>query len=158
MARNYTTEYKSTLAKISAEETPLVLLQIDHPDLDQPIRVVNDTDNITSNGQTYIAFPFSVVLPDDYENKLPKASIAIANVGKDLMYWIENSDGGIGATATFRQVMRSRPNDVEWSITMTLFNVTATNMQVSAELGFENLFAKPSISINYRPENSAGLF
>jgi hypothetical protein len=54
--------------------------------------------------------------------------------------------------------MRSRPNQVEWDITMGLFNVTATNLEVSAELGFENLFAKPAISITYRPENSAGLF
>jgi len=41
---------------------------------------------------------------------------------------------------------------------MGLFNVTATNLEVSAELGFENLFTKPAISISYRPENSAGLF
>jgi hypothetical protein len=158
MARQYSAEYKSTLAKVSAEETPLVLLQIDHPELTAPIRVVNDTQNITSNGNEYIAFPFSCSLPDDYENKLPKARIAISNVGKDLMFWLETTDGGSGSTATFSQVMRSRPNQVEWTITMSLFNVVANNLEVSAELGFENLFAKPAISIQYRPQNSPGLF
>jgi len=158
MARTYSAQYKSTLAKVSAEETPLILLQIDHPDLTSPIRVVNDTENITSNGQEYIAFPFSVVLPDDYENKLPRARIAISNVGRDLMFWLETTDGGIGSTATFRQLMRSRPNQVEWEITMSLFNITATNLEVTAELGFENLFAKPAISLSYRPETAAGLF
>jgi hypothetical protein len=158
MARTYSAQYKSTLAKVSAEEAPLILVEINHPELVAPIRVVNDTENITSNGEEFIAFPFSVILPDDYENKLPRARIAISNVGRDLMFWLETTDGGIGSTATFRQLMRSRPDTVEWEITMALFNITANNLEVTAELGFENLFAKPAISISYRPENSAGLF
>jgi hypothetical protein len=158
MPRAYSSQYKSTLAKVSGEETPLILLEINHPELTTPIRAVNDTENIISNGEEYIAFPFTCVLPDDYENRLPRARISIGNAGRDLMFWLETTDGGQGSVATFRQVMRSRPNQVEWEITMGLFNVTATNVEVSAELGFENLFAKPAISINYRPENSAGLF
>lgn len=158
MARPYSSEYKSTLARVSASETPLILLQIDHPDLDSPIRVVNDTQDITSNGDTYIAFPFRCTLPDDFEGKLPKATLSIDNVGKDLMYWIESTDGGIGSTATFKQVMRSRPDQIEWSITMSLFNIIATNAEVSAELGFENLFSKPAILLSFRPETSPGLF
>jgi hypothetical protein len=158
MPRSYSAQYKSTLAKVSMEETPLILLEIDHPDLPSPVRVVNDTLNLTSNGNEYIAFPFNCILPDDYENRLPRAILSISNVGRDLMQWLETSDGGNGATARFQQVMRSRPNQIEWEITMSLFNVTANNLEVSAELGFENLFAKPASSISYRPENSAGLF
>jgi len=158
MPRAYSAEYKSTLAKVSGEETPLILLEINHPELDPPIRVVNDSQNIISNGIEYIAFPFNCTLPDDYENRLPRARISIGNAGRDLMFWLETTDGGNGSTGTFRQVMRSRPNQIEYEITMGLFNVAATNLEVSAELGFENLFAKPAISISYRPENSAGLF
>jgi len=158
MARTYSAQYKSTLAKVSGEETPRILLQINHPALSSPIRVINDTLNLTSNGFEYIAFPFEVTLPDDFENKLPKATLSISNVGKDLMFWIESTAGGQGSTATFSQVMRSRPNQIEWSISMSLFNVMATNLDVSAELGFENLFAKPAVSIQYRPTNSPGLF
>ena len=158
MPRSYSAQYKSTLAKVSMEETPLILLEINHPDLDAPIRVVNDTTDITSNGNLFLAFPFNCILPDDYENRLPRARLSISNVGRDLMQWLEISDGGIGATAKFQQVMRSRPDQVEWEITMSLFNVTANNQEVSAELGFENLFAKPAISVSYRPETAKGLF
>lgn len=158
MPRSYSSQYKSTLAKVSMEESPLILLTINHPDLSSPVRVVNDTDNITSNGNLYLAYPFECILPDDYENRLPRARLSIANVGRDLMQWLETSDGGQGATATFQQIMRSRPDQVEWQITMSLFNVTANNQEVSAELGFENLFAKPAISISYRPETARGLF
>ena len=158
MARTYSAQYKSTLAKVSMEESPLILLEINHPELPEPVRVVNDTLNITSNGNLYIAFPFNCALPDDYENQLPRARLSISNIGRDLMYWLETTDGGQGSTAKFQQVMRSRPNQVEWEITMSLFNVSATNLEVSAELGFENLFTKPAVSISYRPENSLGLF
>lgn len=158
MPRAYSAQYKSTLAQVSMQESPKILLEINHAGLASPIRVINDTQNLTSNGYEYIAFPFEVVLPDDFENKLPKAQLTISNVGKDLMYWIETTDGGAGSTATFKQVMRSRPNQIEWSITMSLFNVMATNMAVNAELGFENLFSKPAISMQYRPDNSIALF
>ena len=53
MARNYSAEYKSTLAEVSAPEAPLVLLEIDHEELASPVRVVNDTQDVVSNGNTY---------------------------------------------------------------------------------------------------------
>lgn len=158
MPRSYSAQYKSTLAKVSMEESPVILLVIDHPELPDPIRVINDTENLTSNGFEYLAFPFALSLPDDHENQIPRARLSIANVGKDLMFWLETTDGGIGATAEFSQVMRSRPDQVEWTITMSLFNVAANNLEVSADLGFENLFTKPAVSMSYRPENSIGLF
>jgi len=98
MPRAYSAEYKSTLARVSASESPKILLQIDHPELATPIRVINDTQSLTSNGYEYIAFPFNIVLPDDFENKLPKAQLMIDNVGRDLMYWLETTDGGAGST------------------------------------------------------------
>lgn len=158
MAKAYSSAYKSTLAAVSAPEAPLMLLQIDHVDLVTPIRVVNDTQNIVSNGNTFIAYPFKFVLPSDYENQLPKAKIAIDNVGRDLMEWIESSAGAAGATIRFMQIMPSRPNQIEWEITMSLYNVQVNPVEVTAELGFENLFAKPAISIQYRPENCAAIF
>lgn len=158
MAKNYSAQYKSTLAEVNAAEAPMILLEIDHPDLDEPIRVVNDTQDLTSNGNLYIGFPFRCVLPDDFENQLPKARLSIDNVGRDLMYWIETTGGGQGSTATFKQILRSNPNLIEWSITMSLFNVHVTMQEISAELGFENLFGKPAITFKYRPDNSPGLF
>ena len=158
MAQAYTDEYKSTLAAVSAPEAPLMLLEINHPELPAPVRVVADTENITSNGNVYQAFPFRFVLPSDYENQLPKARIAIDNVGKDLMQWIENSDGGAGSTVKLSTVMRSRPSQIEWTITMSMFNIQVNAREVSAELGFENLFAKPAISIQYRPETCNAIF
>jgi len=158
MARDYSDAYKSTLAEVNAPEAPLILLEIDHAELDEPVRVVNDTQDLTSNGNLYVGFPFRCVLPDDFENQLPKARLSIDNVSRDLMYWIETTGGGQGSTATFKQVLRSNPDLIEWQIQMSLFNVNVTMQEISAELGFENLFGKPAVSFRYNPTNSPGLF
>jgi len=158
MAREYTDAFKSTLAEVNATESPLILIEIDHEALTQPVRVVNDMTDVTSNGNLYIAYPFKCVLPDDYENQLPKARIVIDNVGRELMYWIETTGGGQNSSCTFKQILRSNPDIIEWQITMNLYNVQVTMESVTAELGFENLFSKPAISRRYRPDTSPALF
>jgi hypothetical protein len=158
MARAYSAAYKSTLAGTSAPEAPLIMLEINHAALPSPVRVVNDTQDITSNGNVYLACPFRCELPDDFEGQAPRARLAVDNVGRDLMYWIETSGGGQGSTVKFIQVMRSRPNQIEWSITMNLYNVVANFKEVSGDLGFDNLFGRPSIAMTYRPDTAPGCF
>ena len=158
MARAYSAEYKSTLAATSAPEAPIILLEITHSGLTEPVRVVNDTQNITSNGHEYIACAFRCTLPDDLENQLPKATLSVDNVGKELMYWVETSAGGYGAQAHFMQVMRSRPDLVEWEITLALSNVKATVQEVSADLGYDNIFSRPAITMRYDPFSAPGIF
>lgn len=158
MARGYSAAYKSTLAQVSAPEVGLILLELTHSSLSEPVRIVNDVVDLVSNGQTYIGLPFKCVLPDDFDGQLPKAQLTIDNVGKELMAWIETTSGGNGSIVTFSQVMRSRPDQIEWSITMNLYNVHVTMQDITAELGFQNLFAKPAVKMKYRPDNSPGIF
>jgi hypothetical protein len=156
--RAYSAAYKSTLAATCAPEAPLTLLEITHPDLPVPVRVVNDTQNIASNGNEYIACAFRCQLPDDLEEQLPKAQLAIDNVGRELMYWIETSAGGHGAQARFMQVMRSRPDDIEWEISINLSNVKCTVSQVTAELGYDDIFSRPAVALRYDPFHFPGIF
>lgn len=158
MPRNYSAAYKSTLAQTSAPEAPLILLEITHPDLALPVRVVNDTQDVTSNGDLYVAVPFRCELPDDLENQQPKARLAIDNVGRDLVYWLEISGGGEGSSVHVMQIMRSAPDVVEWEITMQLANVRITQAEVSGELNFENLFGRPAVAVQYRPDTAPGVF
>jgi hypothetical protein len=158
MPIDYSSEYKSTIASVNAPEAPIMLMEIDHPALSNPVRVVNDTQDITSNGNLYIACAFRYVLPDDFEGQLPKAKISVDNIGGELMYWIETSNGGNGSIVTFKQIMRSRPDLIESEIEMDLQGVVATMEEVSGELGYENLLSKLAVSMAYRPENSPGLF
>lgn len=156
--RAYSAAYKSTLAATSAPEAPLTLLEIDHPALTQPVRVVNDTQDIESNGHLYVACPFRCTLPDDRENQLPEATLAVDNIGGDLMYWIETSGGGQGSTVRIIQVMRSRPDLVELEIAMGLFNVQVTMTEVAGKLGYEDFFNRPAVALRYDPATAPGVF
>lgn len=158
MARSYSKFYKSTISRVSANEAPLILLEIYHPDLEQPVRVVNDTQDLISNGKTFIACAFRVTLPADQERTIPKATLAVDNVGRDLMYWIERSAGGRGAKATFMQVMRSRPDLIEWQTMMNLENVDCTFETVTGQLGYTDIYQRPAIAMQYRPDTSPGVF
>jgi len=158
MARAYSAEYKSTLASTAAPEAPITLLEIDHADLSQPVRVVNDTSNVISNGVEYIACQFRCDMPSDFENQLPKATLSVDNVGKELMYWVETSGGGKGAAARFIQIMRSRPDQIEWEISMDLTNIKATTSEVTADMGYDNIFTRPAISMRFDKFTAPGIF
>jgi len=150
--------FKSTLAKVSAEESPLVLLEISHEDLTVPIRVVNDNDDITCNGELFIACAFRFIPPDNYEGQLPKAKLAIDNIGRELTEWIEKTNGGRGAVVKAMSVMRSRPNVIENSIKIGLSSVLVTTPEVSGELGYANYYGQPAILMQYRPDTTPGIF
>lgn len=139
-------------------ELPLVLLQIDHSALGSPIRVVCDTDDITTAGNLYVAFPFMIAMPDDFDQRLPKASLTIDNVGRELTSWLEASGGGRGATCTIRLVMRAAPDVIEYEIVMDLTNLAIDWQKVSGQLGFEDLLNRPAVQLQIRQDTAPGLF
>ena len=143
---------------VSSDEFPLLLLEITHPDLTSPVRVVNDNLDITFESNVYTAMAFRASLPDDVPNKLPRASLAIDNVGKELVQWLETSAGGQGADCRMIQIMRSDPATVEWEITMDLSNLSMTMLEVTGQLSFDDLLNKPAVTVIYRPSVAPGLF
>ena len=150
--------FVGTLAEVSAPESARLLLEIDHPSLTAPVRVINDTQDLTSNGETYTAAAFEVTLPEDIADQVPRAALAVDNIGRELTEPINTTQGAEGATARLMAVMRSRPDVVEWEVTLDLFNARITPARITAQLGWENLFATPAVRLTFRPETAPGLF
>jgi len=155
---SYTDAAKRQLHSVQASEWPLWLLEIDHPDLAQPARVVRDNQDLTHNGDLFVACGFELTPPDDLSNTATRANLSIDNVGKELMQWIELSGGGRGATARLLQVMRSDPNTVQFEVTMNLSRVSATSLVVSADLSFDEILNMPAVSVTYNLQTAPGLF
>lgn len=63
----------------------LACLTFDHPTMAAPVRVVNNTQDVTHDGQIYTALPFEVTLPDDIEDRVPSLEITIDNVDRTLV-------------------------------------------------------------------------
>jgi len=157
MPKNYTANFKEKTGSTSGEE-PVYLLEITHPQLAQPVRVVRDTDNLVSNGNTFIALDFDIALPDDVQGKLPRAPIRIDNIGRELTQWLDGSKGGKGAQVRIMQVMRSAPDLIEYEITTDLLRVRQDGGYINGEVGYEDTLNVPALLATQRPDNQPGIF
>ena len=138
----YSTTAKKQINSTQAKELPLYLLEITHPQLTTPVRVVADNQDITVEGNVYSACAFRITLPDDLSNGAPRARLAVDNVDKQLVQWIEASGGGKDATVRILQVMRSTSTVIEVDLTVRMSGTRMTAAQVTAELGAVDLFVR----------------
>lgn len=155
--RGYSDHLRESTAATSGEE-PAYLLEITHDQLDDPLRVVNDTQDLTSNGDTYTGYPFRISLPTDVDRELPRAVLTIDNTGRELTQWLDNSNGGQGAQVRVMQIMRDDPDTIEFEITLDLLNVSQSPLEIRAELGYDDTLNLAGLPITHRPDISPGLF
>jgi hypothetical protein len=155
---DYSASARREISKVNADNLPITLLEIDHPDLATPVRVVNDRQDITFETNLYTALGFDITMPTDLQKGLPKASLSIDNIGKELITWLEASNGGANTSVRILQVLRSAPSVAEVDMLMTLSNITITTLLITGELGFDDLLNVPAVTIIYSPEFAAGLF
>lgn len=157
MPTNHTEHFKKR-TRASAGEEPVVLLEIDHPELLAPVRVVNDTDDLASNGENFVACAFGTQWPDDQAGAMPRVPIAIDNLGGEMSDWLDASAGGRGATVRMMQVMRDTPDVIEQEFTLELLNSRQSPELIQGELGYENVLDQPALQATYTPETAPGLF
>lgn len=149
--------YHERTSSTSGQE-PLYLLEITHAQLAVPVRVARDTQDLVSNGENFQACWFDVQLPDQVDGKLPEAPLRIDNVGRELVQWLEASQGGKGAQVRVMQVMRDAPDVLEADITLDLLHVQQRSAFVIGRLGFEDTLNLPALPATYRPDNCPGIF
>ncbi|RXZ42716.1 DUF1833 family protein [Crenobacter cavernae] len=158
MPRSYSRAARENLNATSADEPLLMALEITHPDLAEPVRVVSDTQGITLEGHEFVACPFRCTLPDDMDTRQPRARLEVDNVGRELTQWLDDSRGGQGAKCRMIQVLRSSPEVIEFDLTLDLSNLVINQSVVSGELGFVDTLNRPAVNLQYRPETAPGLF
>lgn len=151
-------EYNKTVNAVSADEFPLILIEITHPSLTPTVRIVNDTDDLTFNGNVYTALNFRASLPNQPETGRPVARMEIDNTAKELVDWIELSNGANGAKATMHQVLRSVPNVSEYTTVMYLTNINLTESIVSFDLSYTDIYNKSCLPTVFNRATAKGLF
>lgn len=149
---------KINVNKLSANENPIALLEINHPMIPETIRLVHDNCDIVSNGQTYLAMGFEIKRQSDIQGELPKVTLTVQNVGRSLVKWIDISGGGKGAEIVAKIIRRSDPDVIEESITMGVERVTVTTMTVVFHLVVYNNLIRRGIKKVYDKITAPGLF
>ncbi|MFQ5776363.1 MAG: DUF1833 family protein [Kiloniellaceae bacterium] len=152
----------STTARqaLFAQETGeafIILLTIDHPNLAAPIRVAGDGLDVISRGDTFVAMPFDLSLPEQTEDRPPRARLAIDNVSRDIVKAVRSISSP--ATVLIEIVLASDPNTVEASLPdFILRDVRYDALVVEGDLDLEDFAAEPYPAAIFSPANFPGLF
>lgn len=138
-------------------EVFLVLLTIDHPDLPVPLRVSSDGVDTLSRGETFVACPFGLTLPDDGDERPPKARLTIDNVDRAIVKAVRGIT--TAPRVLIEVVLASDPDLVEASFPdFELQEARFDALTVEGELGLESFFREPYPAQRFTPAGFPGLF
>ena len=150
--------YQRALREAAPADRLLTALEISHPAIARPVRVINDTIGRAIEGNDYVALRFDARLADDIPGQAPQAELAIDNVGRALTQWIEATGGGVGASVRVMQVLDIDDPPVEWEVTLDVAGMAVDQERVTARLGFDPLLGRVAVTLRHDPQTSPGLF
>lgn len=137
-------------------DLPLILLELNHDELIEPLLLVNNKEDVISNGETYLAFPFELQMPNDTDDSAPQAKLRICNVSREIGQAIRLMR--TPADVSLKVVRMDTPDTVELEfIGMKLRNVTFDAFTVEGTLVFENLINEPYPWMTFSPAWFPGL-
>lgn len=174
---------KRNIFATSPADPWLVALEITHPDLVEPARVVNDNLDLVvvqnDGGPVEVTFAkcsFRLQLFDDIDQQIPKATLSVDNIGRELTQWLEVSQGGKGAKCRILMGLRSELaaplsdftgsppvrdintwNPWEYDIRLDMSSMSIDMIEVSSDLGFKRSFMQPAVARRFDPTNSPGI-
>lgn len=147
----------SQLFAQQSEDPILILLTLNHVSFGAPIRLVNNTENIVSRGNTFLSFPFKIVLPIDDGESAREVSLEIDNVSLELIDELRTVTSAIDVK--IEAVLASLPNEVQIELEeLKINNVSYNATKISANLFLDNFLATEMTSEKYLPLNFKGLF
>lgn len=134
----------------------LMLVTLTHASF-SPVRLVNNTENIISRGDTYVAFPMNIRLPGDDGESLREVTIDFDNVSRELIDELRSVTTAIDVK--IETVLASDPDQVQTSLEdLKMRGVTYDLSKVSAKLFMDNFLNTALSSEKYDPQRYPGIF
>lgn len=147
---------KEMYGQVSADPF-LLLVTLSHPDFSSPIRLVNNTEDVVSRGETFIAFPMKISLPEDDGESIRDASITFDNVSGELIREMRKITTAIDAT--LETVLASDPNYVQIAYSDLKLNAINYNSRtILGKLKVDSFLNVNIPSETYTPTNFIGIF
>ena len=157
MSRTVSSIFKSAVFGQQTDEAFILLIEIDHADLSEPIRVSSDGVDTVSNGNTFVAYPFEISLPSNPETGVSHARLTIDNVSQTIITSIRNISDP--PTATLQIVLASDPDTVEVEFSgFELRNVQYDVFTITGDLSIESFMSEPYPGGSFLPSTFPGLF
>lgn len=145
---------------LQAQETDEVisfLLTLSHPSFAAPIRVTDNGEDLTSNGEVYISFPFQVTTPGDSE---AATSVRLSIDGTDRRIVTEiRGTNYEPIQVDLCVVLAATPDLIEIGpYSFKLRNISYTAATVEGDLEFEDINNEPYPTDSFTPSRFPGCF
>ena len=143
--------YARGQARALAGVSPRYALEITHPSIPDPVRVVADNIEHTIEGNRYLALAFRAEPPQFQEGQVPRATLEIDNVGRELTQWVETTGGGRGAKMRVMMVHRDTSGSfshIVWELPALAVGVAElTNERVQVQLVYRSGRSRPGVKM-----------
>ena len=140
----------------NSDEVWLALLTISHPSLDAPLMFVSNTESITSRGNIFVGYVFSLELPAEDPDMPGEARLVISNIDRAIVNLIRSLSSP--PSILIEIVLASQPDTVEASFDgLVLREAGWDAMEVRGTLKYDDILTEP-ISVQMTPSRFPGLF
>ncbi len=148
---------RAVLAQDTGEQAAL-LVTIAHASLGTPIRVTDAGADIVSGGQTFVAYPFELSLPDDPQDRLfGEAQVKIDNIDPVIAATLRSLT--TRPDVTIQLVLVSAPDVIEFAWTgLKLGDPSITAGEVEAALQPRDFGEETFPKQRFTPVRTPGLF
>lgn len=153
--RNISSDFRNEIQAQQSGEVFLTLLELSYEGADT-IYLVNNYQNIVSNGITYYAFPFKFTLPEETETAR-KATIVIDNIDTTIGAFVLEA-GKTNITVLIKIIMANTPDVYELIQEFTLKHAVVTRSTVSGELSYMDYMQDAFPKLRKTPSTFPGIF
>lgn len=157
MSRNLSATALQALYAQETGEVFLVLLTLTSPQMGSPIRVVNNTEDVVSNGNTFVKFPFDITFPDEGEDRAPVAQLRIDNIDRQIVQAVRDTTDVIKVTIEW--IRAADPDTIEVSFPdFELTDVQYDELHVRGRLTLDSFLEEPFPADTFNPGGFPGMF
>lgn len=157
MANNLSPELLAQLFAQESKDPFLTLVTLNHADFVEPVRLVNNSENIISRGEEYIAFPMNIRFPVDDGETARDFTIEFDNVS---LYLIDEIRSVVDPMdVTIELILASMPDVPQISQgELKIQTLTYNASKISGRMMLDNFLNTEMTSEKYGPANFPGLF
>jgi hypothetical protein len=154
--RSVSDQLKSQFNKQESEDPFLLLVTLSHANFGD-VRFVNNTEDITSRGNVYTAFPIKITLPQDDDEIVPTIKLSMDNVSLELIDEIRSVTDPIDVKV--EAILASAPDVIEIDYSNLKIRSIDYDLQtINAILFFDDILNTAIPSEKYDPQTNPGIF
>ena len=158
MPRTLSALARKALYSQETGEVPILLLTI-LVGSEIAARICDSFTPVTSRGQTFSPFPFSLVLPEESDEGAMRARLAVDNVSRELTAWLRSLQPSPVPTVRIELVLAGTPDVVERSWPRLMFGAPVVDAAtISVELTDYDISQEPVSQLTFDPAGFPGLF